>query len=143
MANPKSMPTPAEPNHQQTCVSASCTPTVLDPSVSVALTPDGRDDSEGTPSPAADGGNSGFTYPTLWEVLTDTCEEVPMYSAMTQLLDQLDSSPAFRRGQVHGALAEIQTVMEQTSHASTGNEQVTVEVGTLVVLAHCLLRHQA
>ena len=92
--------------------------------------------------PAADGGISGFILPTLWEVLTDITEEVPIHSAMTQLLDQLEESPRFRRGQIAGALSDLQRVLEEISHQSTGDEEVSIPVGTVVILAHCLLRHQ-
>ena len=93
--------------------------------------------------PAVGGGIDGLFLPTLWEVLTDTTEEMATCSAMTELLRELEDSPRFRRGQVHGALGDIQAVLEATSHAATGSEKVELEVGTLVVLAHCLLRHQA
>ena len=91
---------------------------------------------------AAGGGTSGFILPTLWELITDTAEEVPIHSAMTQLLDQLEESPRFRRGQVAGALSDLQQVLEEISHNSTGHESVSIPVGTVVILAHCLLRHQ-
>ena len=91
---------------------------------------------------AADGGISSFTLPTLWELITDTAEEVPIRSAMTQLLDQLEESPRFRRGQIAGALTDLQRVLEEISHHSTGHEPVSIPVGTVVILAHCLLRHQ-
>ena len=91
---------------------------------------------------AAGGGASGFTLPTLWEVLTDTAEEVPIQSPMTELLEQLEESPRFRRGQVAAALSDLQRVLEEISHQSTGDEEVSIPVGTIVILAHCLLRHQ-
>ena len=91
---------------------------------------------------AADGGISSFTLPTLWELITDTAEEMPIQSAMTLLVDQLEESPRFRRGQVAGALSDLQRVLEEISHHSTGHEQVSIPVGTVVILAHCLLRHQ-
>ena len=88
------------------------------------------------------GGISGFILPTLWELITDTAEEMPIQSAMTLLVDQLEESPRFRRGQVAGALSDLQRVLEEISHHSTGHEQVSIPVGTVVILAHCLLRHQ-
>lgn len=91
----------------------------------------------------ADQDISGLLLPTLWELITDTSEEIPLRSAMTVLLDQLEDSPRFRRGQVAGALDELKVVLEMTSHDSTGEEEVSVQVGTVMVLAHVLLRHQA
>lgn len=91
----------------------------------------------------ADQGINGFLLPTLWELITDTSEEIPLRSAMTVLLDQLEDSPRFRRGQVAGALDELKEVLEKTSHESTGEEAVSLQVGTVMVLAHVLLRHQA
>ena len=91
----------------------------------------------------ADGGISGFLYPTLWELITDTSEEVPLRSPITMLLEQLEESPRFRRGQVVCALDELQRALERTSHTATGDEQMSLPVGTVMVLAHVLLRHQA
>ena len=67
----------------------------------------------------ADGGISGFLYPTLWELITDTSEEVPLRSPITMLLEQLEESPRFRRGQVVWALDELQRALERTSHTAT------------------------
>ncbi|KZR80698.1 hypothetical protein MITS9509_03539 [Synechococcus sp. MIT S9509] len=79
--------------------------------------------------PAADGGISGFILPTLWEVLTDTAEEVPIQSSMTELIEHLEDGPRFRRGQVAAALSDHQRVLEEISHQSTGHEQVSIPVG--------------
>ena len=91
-----------------------------------------------------DGGiDDGFLLPTLWELITDTSEEVPLCSPMTKLLDQLEENPRFRRGQLSVALGELKEVLEQFSHDSNGAEEVSLPVGTVTVLAHVLLRHQA
>ncbi|KZR87156.1 hypothetical protein MITS9509_01008 [Synechococcus sp. MIT S9509] len=92
--------------------------------------------------PAADGGISGLILPTLWKVLTDTAEEVPIQSSMTELNEHLEDSPRFRRGQISCELSDLQRVLEESSHQSTGDETVSIPVGTVVILAHCLLRHQ-
>ena len=42
-----------------------------------------------------------------------------------------------------GALDELQHALERTSHTATGDEQMSLPVGTVMVLAHVLLRHQA
>ena len=91
----------------------------------------------------ADRGISRFVLPTLWELITDTSEEIPLRSAMTVRLDQLEDSPRFRCGQVAGALYALKEVLEKTSHESTGEEAVSLQVGTVMVLAHVLLKHQA
>ena len=97
---------------------------------------------------AADGGvSSGFTLsraesPSLWELLTDTAEEVPICSPTTTLLDQLEENPRFRRGQVAGALAELRAALLRVSHTANGSESVSLQAGTVVVIAHTLLRHQ-
>jgi len=99
-------------------------------------------------SAAADGGvGSGFTLsraesPSLWELLTDTAEEIPISSATTTLLDQLEENPRFRRGQVAGALAELRAALLRVSHTANGSEPVSLQAGTVVVIAHTLLRHQ-
>jgi hypothetical protein len=41
----------------------------------------------------ADRGISSFVLPTLWDLITDTSEEIPLRSAMTVRLDQLEDKP--------------------------------------------------
>ena len=41
--------------------------------------------------------------PELWQLLTDTAEDAAIRTPLTLLLDQMEDSPAFRRGQVAGA----------------------------------------
>ena len=91
----------------------------------------------------ADGGISGFLYPTLWELITDTSEEVPLRSPITMLLEQLEESPRFRRGQIVGALMSCSVRWRGHHTQATGDEQMSLPVGTVMVLAHVLLRHQA
>lgn len=112
---------------------------VVDPPM-VDVTPWGGDIDRAPVETA--GGGTGFMYPTLWELLTDTQDEVAIQSPITVLIDQLDSSPQFRRGQVAGALAELKELLEKTSHCGNGNEPLSISTGTVVVLAHTLLRHQ-
>ena len=133
-------------DHKARCRSACCAASepvldVVDPP-EVVVMPGGGDDMRSPVDTAAGGSTSGFILPTLWELITDTAEEIPIQSAMTLLVDQLEESPRFRRGQVAGALSDLQRVLEEISHHSTGNEPVSIPVGTVVILAHCLLRHQ-
>lgn len=87
-------------------------------------------------------GLSSSERPSMWELLTDTAEDVAVRSPLTLLLEQLEESPAFRRGQVAGALAELQMALEQVTHQGNGEAEVSLQAGTVVVLAHTLLRHQ-
>ncbi len=100
--------------------------------------------SAGATAAGVGGGDSGFTFelPTLWQLLTDTAEEMPITSPTTMLLDQLEDSPRFRRGQVAGALADLQVALEKISHTADGTESVSLQAGTVLILAHTLLRHQ-
>ena len=104
----------------------------------------GADNSAGATAAGVGGGDSGFTFelPTLWQLLTDTAEEIAFTSPTTMLLDQLEDSPRFRRGQVAGALADLQEVLEKVSHTADGTEPVSLQAGTVLILAHTLLRHQ-
>ena len=91
---------------------------VVDPPI-VDVPPGGGDIERAPVEHAADGGISGFLYPTLWELITDPSEEVPLRSPMTMLLEQLEESPRFRRGQVVWAFDELQRALERTSHTAT------------------------
>ena len=51
----------------------------------------------------AAGGLSYNELPSLWQLLTDTAEDAAIRTPLTLLLDQMEDSPAFRRGQVAGA----------------------------------------
>ena len=83
-------------DHQARCRSACCAASepvldVVDPP-EVVVIPGGGDDMRSPVESAVGGGTSGFNLPTLWELITDTAEEVPIRSAMTQLLDQLEET---------------------------------------------------
>ena len=91
------------------------------------------------------GGTGGLSLrdkPSAWELLTDSGSEVPMASQMTQLVDQLENSPAGRRGQVAGALAELRNALQQVGHQQDCSDELSLPVGTVVVIAHTFLRHQ-
>ena len=86
----------------------------------------------------------GLTHdelPSLWQLLTDTNEDAAITTPLTRLLDQMEDSPAFRRGQVAGAIADLQEGLEQVSHQADGDDRLSLPVGTVVILAHVLLRH--
>lgn len=87
------------------------------------------------------GGLSNAESPSIWELLTDTSDQVAVMSPLTLALEQMESSPSFRRGQVAGALGELQQALEQVSHAADGDTEVSLPAGTVMVLAHVLLRH--
>ena len=89
----------------------------------------------------AAGGLSYYELPSLWQLLTDTAEDAAITTPLTRLLDQLEDSPAFRRGQVAGAIADLQAALEQVSHQADGDDRLSLPVGTVVILAHVLLRH--
>ena len=135
-----------EIRHEAACESNCCAApvAVLEPpaesSVDPPATASGVMAERAPDEPAA--GGCGFINPSAWELLTDTNEEVAIASPITLLIQQLEESPQFRRGQVAGALAELKTTLEKTSHCGNGNEAIQLEVGTVVVLAHTLLRHQ-
>ena len=114
---------------------------VVDPP-EVVVMPGGGDDMRAPVDTAADGGVSGLIRPSLWELLTDTAEEVAMRTQMTLLMDQLEESAPYRRGQVAASLEVLRKALEQASHTADGDEQVSMPIGTLVILAHALLRHQ-
>ena len=90
----------------------------------------------------AAGGLSYNELPSLWQLLTDTAEDAAIRTPLTLLLDQMEDSPAFRRGQVAGALSELRAALNRVSHTAEGHEELSLSVGTVVVLAHTLLRHQ-
>ena len=87
------------------------------------------------------GGLSYYELPSLWQLLTDTTEDAAITTPLTRLLDQMEDSPAFRRGQVAGAIADLQEALEQVSHQADGDDRLSLPVGTVVILAHVLLRH--
>ena len=91
--------------------------------------------------PPAAGGLTHDELPSLWQLLTDTNEEAAIRTPLTLLLDQMEDSPAFRRGQVAGAIAALQAALEQVSHQVDGDTPLKISTGTAVVLAHVLLRH--
>ena len=78
----------------------------------------------------------------MWELLTDTADDYAQRSELTLLLEKLEESGPFRRGQVAGALADLQVALEGVSHLNSGDSEVSLPAGTVVVLAHALLRHQ-
>ena len=90
---------------------------------------------------AAAGGLSYNELPSLWQLLTDTNEDAAISTPLTLLLDQMEDSPAFRRGQVAGAIAALQAALEQVSHQADGDDRLSLPIGTAVILAHVLLRH--
>tara|TARA_B100002051_G_scaffold47140_1_gene41851 strand:- start:200 stop:388 length:189 start_codon:yes stop_codon:yes gene_type:complete len=61
---------------------------------------------------------------------------------MPQLVGRLEDSTPFRRGQVAGALGELEAALSQVSWKADGDDRVSLPVGTLTVIAHALLRHQ-
>ena len=87
------------------------------------------------------GGLSYYELPSLWQLLTDTTEDAAITTPLTRLLDQMEDSPAFRRGQVAGAIADLQEALKQVSHQADGDDRLSLPVGTVVILAHVLLRH--
>ena len=89
----------------------------------------------------AAGGLTHHELPSLWQLLTDTAEDAAITTPLTRLLDQMEDSPAFRRGQVAGAIADLQAALEQVSHQADGDDRLSLPVGTAVILAHVLLRH--
>ena len=89
----------------------------------------------------AAGGLSYYELPSLWQLLTDTAEDAAIRTPLTLLLDQMEDSPVFRRGQVAGAIADLQAALEQVSHQADGDDRLSLPVGTVVILAHVLLRH--
>ena len=89
----------------------------------------------------AAGGLSYYELPSLWQLLTDTAEDAAIRTPLTLLLDQMEDSPVFRRGQVAGAIADLQEALEQVSHQADGDDRLSLPVGTVVILAHVLLRH--
>ena len=109
------------------------------------VAPGGGDDRTSDATTADGGGTVGgfsLARPSLWELLTDTSDEVAMTSPTTLLVEQLEESPMFRRGQVAGALSELRAALHEVSHTAEGHEELSLSVGTVVVLAHTLLRHQ-
>ena len=87
------------------------------------------------------GGLTHEELPSLWQLLTDTTQDAAITTPLTRLLDQMEDSPAFRRGQVAGAIADLQEALEQVSHQVDGDAPLKIRTGTAVVLAHVLLRH--
>ena len=119
--------------------------TISIPAVTAAPLTDGGAVASADDLTAAGGGASGLSpsdRPSLWELLTDTSDELPLRSPMTLLVEKLEESPAFRRGQVAGALVELQRALETVSHTCNGDEALSLQVGTVTVLAQALLRHQ-
>ena len=114
----------------------------LDPTI-VNVTPRGSDVDRAPVEPAV-GGNGLTTQesPSIWGLLSDTTDEVPMMSEITVLLERLEESTGFRRSQSVGCLNELKEVLDRVSHTASADETVSVEVGLLVVMAHTLLRHQ-
>ena len=98
-------------------------------------------DASAISSGGAAGGLSYYELPSLWQLLTDTTEDAAITTPLTQLLDQMEDSPVFRRGQVAGAIADLQAALEQVSHQADGDDRLSLPVGTVVILAHVLLRH--
>ena len=98
-------------------------------------------DASAISSGGAAGGLSYYELPSLWQLLTDTTEDAAITTPLTRLLDQMEDSPAFRRGQVAGAIADLQEALEQVSHQADGDDRLSLPVGTVVILAHVLLRH--
>ena len=98
-------------------------------------------DASAISSGGAAGGLSYAELPSLWQLLTDTAEDAAVCTSLTVLLDQMEDSPVFRRGQVAGALADLHAALEQVSHQVDGDAPLMISTGTAVVLAHVLLRH--
>ena len=98
-------------------------------------------DASAISSGGAAGGLSYAELPSLWQLLTDTTEDAATTTPLTRLLDQMEDSPAFRRGQVAGALGALQEALEQVSHQADGDDRLSLPVGTVFILAHVLLRH--
>ncbi|MAF42267.1 MAG: hypothetical protein CL859_10550, partial [Cyanobium sp. ARS6] len=154
----KAEPTPAEIEHQRTCVSACCGPTVVDPPVSVVVTPGGGDDSQGAPSSAADGGISGFpndpapTSPatpsatvcaspspitaahataTVWDAFSGRAECV---NEISEFLQMLDDEPRLRSSAMLRTLGRVREELEGLPEQSALDSQVCIRLQDALVL---------
>lgn len=90
-------------------------------------------------------GSGGLTHqerPSVWELLTESSDEVAGMSTVAMLLRQLDESPRFRRGEVASAMVVIARELQKVSWQTDASAEVSLQVGTVVVLADLLLRHQ-
>lgn len=106
----------------------------VDPPMTVAITT--------TEAGAADSGLTHQQRPSVWEMLTDSSDDLAGDSGVSALIHQLNESPRFRRGQVAASTAVIAEALSKVSWDSTGDEELSIPVGTVTVLADLLLRHQ-
>ena len=91
---------------------------------------------------AADGGaSSSFPTPNLWQVLTDSTEEMAA-GQLVQFASRIEESPSFRRGQLAELLGLLQQRLEGMPEDTDGDTTVQIAAGHLVLITHLLLRHQ-
>lgn len=148
VAEIQASPTPAEIEHQRTCVSACCGPTVVDPPVSVVVTPGGSDDDQGAPSSAADGGISGFPNDpapsspatpsaTVWDAFSGRAECV---NEISDFLQMLDDEPRLRSSAMLRTLGRVREELEGLPEQSALDSQVCIRLQDALVLMTQLMQ---
>lgn len=96
---------------------------------------------EAIATPAVSGGTSdGFinNNPSVWSALTSS--DVMATSQVEMYISQLTNDPLFYRGEVASLLAKLQAQLSLLDDSLSGDHEVGVALGDLILMANILLR---
>ena len=124
----------AEIRHQSSYESACCAPfeTVVDPPVTVTITPGGGDEDMGAPSNAI--GGDGFTNhetASVWDAFSGHPECI---NPSSEFLEQLDQEPRLRSAAMLRSLGRIREELEGMPEQSLMNAPVCIQLQDALVL---------
>ena len=124
----------AEIRHQSSCESTCCAPfeTVVDPPVTVTITPGGSDEDMGAPSNAI--GGDGFTNhetASVWDAFSGRPECI---NPSSEFLEQLDEEPRLRSAAMLRSLGRIREELEAMPEQSLMDAPVCIQLQDALVL---------
>ena len=136
----------AEIRHESSCESTCCAPseTVVDPPVTVTITPGGSDEDMGAPSTAIGGG--GFTNDvelsgTAWQMVAGTDgDEHGQVENLEHLQALLETSPEVVGPMLMGALVRLRAALQQIPRDADAMHPVMVPACDAVLLSRSVLR---
>ena len=124
----------AEIRHQSSCESTCCAPfeTVVDPPVTVTITPGGSDEDMGAPSNAI--GGDGFTNhetASVWDAFSGRPECI---NPSSEFLEQLDEEPRLRSAAMLRSLGRIREELEAMPEQSLMDAPVCIQLQDILVV---------
>lgn len=78
---------------------------------------------------------------SIWDVLVDSGFSLP-YGEIPEFIQRLEESAPFRRGEVAATLWQLKELLQTLPEDASGDQKVSLPLGTVVLMAHHILRHQ-